>query len=414
MDRDTRLIFVILLLTVILAVFFAHKPTTIEPEESTLSGEIEIGVIAPTIDDLEKYQYLSGLAESQLNKICNESGLNVSFVFTVVSGEGLGAKALEHTQRFHENGVDLLVGGGWSSQLWVMRSFVETRGMVVVSPSSSNPQEPMIKNDSIFRLTPHDYVIGKIMAYVVYDYGVENVVILERDDAWAIGVGDWFINEYTSLGGEVLERVKYPSATSSGFSAYLSRVENILDKKSNHNENSGVFLLSFGETSTILHELEDYPRLVDVTWFSTDAVANQLNIDSVPEEISANIKLISPYHLPVWDNYSSSIAREYHYRFDDNLGFYEANIYDSCMVLGLSIIEAGSTNASNVKEVLPEVAENFNGLTGPCGLDLYGDRLVFRTGLYAFGYLETSFRWVYVGEYHSPSNEVLWETHDIR
>jgi hypothetical protein len=50
MDRDTLLIFGLVLLTVILAVFIAPKPITIEPNDSTLQGEIEIGVIAPTTD----------------------------------------------------------------------------------------------------------------------------------------------------------------------------------------------------------------------------------------------------------------------------------------------------------------------------------------------------------------------------
>lgn len=408
MNRDTGFIFGIILLILTLAIFIAPKPITIEPDEHKLSGEIEIGVISPTKDDLPKYQYLCGLAEERLNKICNESGVNTSYIFTVVSGEGLAAKALEHTQGFHERGVDLLVGGGWSSQLCVMRSYVETREMLVISPSSTNPQEPMIQDDSIFRLTSHDYVTGKIMAHVAYDYGVENMVVLERDDAWAVGIGDLFVDEYEALGGVVLDRVKYPPAQSSDFQEHLDKVENSFGSKSTR-ESMGVFLLSFSETSVILHELEEYPGLANVPWFSTDAVANQLDVDSVPEKISTDIKLISPHHLPVWSNYSSPIAREYHILFDDNLGFYEANIYDSCMVLGLSVLETGSMNASNVKEVLPKVAGDFSGLTGSCGLDKYGDRLDFRTGLYAFGYLETSFRWIYVGEYHSPTNEIIWE-----
>ncbi len=408
MNRDTKLIFGFIILIVFLAVFIAPKSSIIQPEETTLSGEIEIGVISTTSDDLAKYEYLSGLAAGQLNKICNESGLNAYFKFTVVCGEGSAAKALECTQSFHETGVDLLVGGGWSSQLWSMKSYVETRGMLVVSPSSTNPQEPMIQDDSIFRLTPHDYMIGKIMAHVAYDYGVENMIVLERDDAWAVGVGDWFVEEYESLGGDVFERVKYPPATASEFSEYLNKVENSLEEKSIFDEDTGVFLLSFSETSAILNELVGYPSLVNVTWFCTDAVANSLEIDSVSEDILSSVKLVSPLHLPVWDEYSTSVGRDYHDRFGNDLGFYEANIYDSCMVLGLSVIEADSINTSKVMEVLPLVAGDFVGLTGPCGFDMYGDRLDFRTGLYAVGY-DLGLRWMLIGWYYSPTNEIVWE-----
>ncbi len=87
---------------------------------------------------------------------------------------------------------------------------------------------------------------------------------------------------------------------------------------------------------------------------------------------------------------------------------YEANIYDSCMVLGLSVIEAGSLNASNVEQVLPEVADDYVGLTGSCGLDEYGDRVYFRTGLFAIDY-NPSLRWTIVGFYYSPTNEIIWE-----
>jgi ABC-type branched-subunit amino acid transport system substrate-binding protein len=303
MDRDTKLIIGLIILIVFLAVFIVPKQPSIEPDESTLSGEIEIGVISSTLNDVTEYEYLSGLAVEQLNKICNESGLNASFKFIVVSGEGSAAKALEYTQSFHETGVDLLVGGGWSSQLWSMKSYVETRGMLVVSPSSTNPQEPMIQDDSIFRLTPHDYMIGKIMAHVAYDYGVENMIILERDDSWAVGVGDWFVEEYESLGGDVFERVKYPPATASEFSEYLNKVENSLEEKSIFDEDMGVFLLSFSETSAILNELVGYPSLVNVTWFSTDAVANSLEIDSVSEDI---FQALSWFHLFIF-HYGTSI-----------------------------------------------------------------------------------------------------------
>ena len=148
---------------------------------------------------------------------------------------------------------------------------------------------------------------------------------------------------------------------------------------------------------------------MNVTWFSTDAVANSLEIEQLPPDISTSVKLVSPQHLPVWSNHSSTIASDYHTQFEAHLGFYEANIYDSCMILCLSVIEVGSDDPSLVEEVLPGVAENFIGLTGPCGLDQYGDRLHYNTGLYAIEY-DPGLRWMLVGYYHSPINEVTWES----
>jgi ABC-type branched-subunit amino acid transport system substrate-binding protein len=263
----------------------------------------------------------------------------------------------------------------------------------------------MIQDDSIFRLAPHDFVIGKIMAHVVFDYGIESIVILERDDTWASGVGDWFVEEYESLGAHIIDRVEYPASTTK-FSNYLNKIEYDL-VKSNF-EKPGIFLLSSIETSTILNELVNHQSLVDVTWFGSEKMINSIKLDSVPEDILSNVKLISPQYLPAWDTNSLSIAQSYQNRFGEDPSFYDANIYDSCMVLGLSVIEIRSANAGSVAQVLPNIANNYTGLTGSCGLDEYGDRKNFRTGIFTIGY-GANLKWLYIGYLESPDNKVIWE-----
>lgn len=114
--------------------------------------------------------------------------------------------------------------------------------------------------------------------------------------------------------------------------------------------------------------------MVDLTWFST--VANQLDVNRCRSYILGyQVDIASSFTCV--DNYSSSIAREYHSRFGDKLCFHEAKVYDSYIVLGLSVLEASSMNVNNVREVLPGVAEDFVSLTGSCGLDTYGDSLDF-------------------------------------
>jgi hypothetical protein len=100
--------------------------------------------------------------------------------------------------------------------------------------------------------------------------------------------------------------------------------------------------------------------------------------------------------------------RRNHDQIGNYLDFYDANIYDACMVLGLSAIKADSVNASQVREVLPAVSENYNGLTGSCGLDENGDRRVFHAGLYGIGY-DPNLRWMLYGYYDSPENRITWD-----
>jgi branched-chain amino acid transport system substrate-binding protein len=364
-------------------------------------------VISTTDEDLSKYEYLSTHAQKDLNEYCNKSGINTTFIFSVYSGEASAAKPLDIILNQHKQGKDLFVGGGWSSQLFVLRSFINDNKIIVVSPSSRNPQEAMLQDDYIYRLSIHDFISGTIVAHVADNIGVEKMLIIERRDSWALGVGNWFVDEYSLLGGETVGRIQYPSETHE-FIEILDEAEEYLEQVSGESPDAsvGVFLLAFDESVDMLSELDHYPLLSNVTWFGSEANANSLPIS--PELYPASmVKLISPMPLPIWSEKSREVARDYHEEFGSVLGFYDANIYDSCMVLGLSVIEADSVNASLVREVLSEVSGSFNGFTGPCGLDENGNRLVFHAGLYGIGY-DPELRWMLLGYYDSPENVVTW------
>lgn len=65
-------------------------------------------------------------------------------------------------------------------------------------------------------------------------------------------------------------------------------------------------------------------------------------------------------------------------------------------------------DASQIREILPSVSSDYFGLTGYCGLDVYGDRQEFQMGLYGYGY-DPNPRWILVGYFYSPENTVIWE-----
>lgn len=371
-------------------------------ENLALSGVVQIGVISPTDADLPKYVYMAELAETDINSYCVESGYNISFKFLTFSANGMAASALEVTQSLHNAGIDLVVGGGWSSQLCVMRSYVNDNEILVISPSSTNPQEFSLQNDYIYRLCTHDFMIGRIMVEVSESLGLDKVLIIERGDSWAEGVGNWFSREYS---GEMIGRVRYASEIST-FNEVLDEAENLLSDEVSGSE-IGVFLIAFKESNDILAELIHYPKLSNVTWIGAKPFVITFNPTGL-ESITEKIRLISPLIMPVPSDRLDTITEDYQAEVDDVLDFYDASIYDSCMVLGHSVIAAESIDACMVREILPGVAEEYVGLTGPCGLDVNGDRRVFQMGLHELC-VKPFLSWKLVGYYDSTNGLVSWE-----
>jgi len=69
---------------------------------------------------------------------------------------------------------------------------------------------------------------------------------------------------------------------------------------------------------------------------------------------------------------------------NETLGYDEANIYNIAWIYALTVIEAGGTDADDIKAILPEVASVYTGITGNCSLDSNGDRNTAVYGVYRF------------------------------
>jgi len=399
---DGEKIIALTLGVVFLLVFVS--PETSVPE---LSGQkVEIVVVSPTLEDHPKYEYLAKLAEHDLNQYCSASGLNTSFRFELFSANSSMAQHYEIVFDKHFEGVDLFVGGGWSSYLFILYSFIEDNRVLIVSPSAKNPQ--LALDDHIYLLGIQDFDSAEIMAHTSLGYGIDKTLVIERGDSWGAGLGDQFSETNRRLGGEILGRIRYALDSETGIIDGLSEAEQVMQEAILNSPNStyGVFLLSFGESVDIFQELESYPTLSSVKWFGHELLVNDVDLTELLVE-APMVEFIAPSPIPVWGEWSLEIALDYYAETGDELGFYEANIYDSCMVLGLSVLEADSVNASLVREEIIGVADDYVGLTGPCGLDESGTRHVYHIGLFEI-VSDPNPRWALIGEYDSSNHAITW------
>ena len=385
-----------LIIGLVLIIIFISPQT----ETPNLSGEIvEITVISPTSEDYPKYKYLTGLAENALNEYCTDIRLNTTFHLTLYNANRSVAHHYDIVTMKHNKGVDLVVGGGWSSYLTAIKSYLDDNHVLIISPSATTPM--LDQDDYIYRLSVPDINSGKITAHVANSLGVNRMVVIDRGDNWARINADLFNETYYWLGYETIGRVTY-TGDIADYTPVLNSAEQIIEETISKQPDSkiGVFLLAYSESLEILSELDAYPLLSNATWFSTDVLPTDIVI---PDNftVASKIALISPKPSVAWNAWSTNIASEYYAATGDTLDFTDANVYDSCVVLGLSVIEADSVNASQVREEIVPVAEEYHGLTGFCGLDENGDRRVYLAGLYR---VDENLDWGLFNYYSSENN----------
>jgi ABC-type branched-subunit amino acid transport system substrate-binding protein len=385
--------------------------TYTEVEEGGAAPPVRIGVMSTTQESDPKYRLLARLAEDEINAYCNESGVDHRFQFVFKCAGGHAANSRELTEQYHHEGIDLVIGYGWSSFLCSgTRPYAEESGMVLMSPSSTSPI--YATEDNVFRLCPHDGMVIRPLVRMILSRGVSEVVILQRGDAWGDMLAEGFQEVYEGMGGRVVNTIRYKGETTG--TEFLYHVEEVDDALREAVErvgagHSGVLLLGFSESTDILQAGGGYPILMNVTWFTTGDTSRSNRIRTEAGEEAARVRLIGPNPALEDTDVYRRVNEAYSALFNESLGFYEANIYDCCWVMALSVIEAGSTDGSAVMDVLLEVAANYTGASGNCHLDSNGDRDAVDYSLWGVFEVGGGYESLVCGTYCHDSDDVEWD-----
>ena len=376
--------------------------------ESFETGLVTIEVITATSEDFDDYvPYVEEIIEPDLNYLSWRMGSDIFFDFEVRDAHGQAAMHLEEVQYLHSKGINLIIGGMWSSQACAALSYCNDNGVIIFSPSSESPLAAM-QDDNLFRLAPTAIDQAPIIAKILHDKGVEAVVLVQRRDSWADAIHDTLEETYAFLGGVIVNRIIYPGECAE-FSDYLEAAEAAaLEAVSKYGWGKvAVELVSFGEDVTILQQAKDYPTLYNLTWYGTDGNYNSQDlIDEAPEEVE-HLKLytLTPA-VPHSEEYRK-VAYKYENIIETPFTYYLANSYDIAMILGKAVIEADSIDPQVLKPKIAEVAEDHIGITGLCRLNEADDRYTANYGIYRYCKREGELVCWQVGLY-SDTGEVAW------
>lgn len=422
LDRNRVALGVMLALTLVGAVIVATRNPDVETTQEIQVEEeppVRIGVVSPTQESDSGYRFLARLAESEINAYCNESGINYNFEFVFGCAGGMAQGAQDETRKLHGLGANLSVGYGWSSQLCASYNhFGEKHGMTFISTGSTSPASCCRKEDRAFRLHPYDGESFFPAALMVRSRGVTDVVVLQRGDAWGDHMSEGFGEDYEELGGRIASVIRYDGFIWSEQEEHEGAIRKFMEDAESSlkdvveergTDSVAVLAASFTEIAEILRRAGEYPTLLNVAWFSPECLSDPSSVIENASEAAAGVGLFGcRIHIP--DNpVHRRVGDAFQAEFGEPLGFIEANVYDGCWIMALSVIEANSTEGVAVYEVLPDVAARYSGVTGRCNLDEYGDRIEMDYDIWGYFHVDGACESLRCGTYRCESDEIVWD-----
>jgi ABC-type branched-subunit amino acid transport system substrate-binding protein len=310
---------------------------------------------------------------------------------------------------YRQEPVNLLLAGRYSGMAQASLPYCNAFNVLMLSPSSTIPYYLTTEDDNLFRLCPSDAYLGASLAHAVWSKGIEHVAFIQNSNVWGDQLYIQFTKEYTALGGSLTGKpIRYLDYEPHYPEQLLEAENQVTSAISTYGASKvGVVLAAFGEASIILnHVKSSFPNLYGCTWFGADGTARSQDILNGAAEAAAHVKLYSllakENHGPNWDSVASRFANA---APGQPFITYRANEYDIFWIYALSIEKAGSADPMEVKKVLPKVAAKYEGITGNCKLNQYGDRP--NPGFDIWGYVDNPPNCVVSG-YVDVNNNVQW------
>ncbi len=380
-------------------------------EKNPLQGvDVELGYITSAASGLETMvPFLEEIMQADLNEFAEKLGQDTTFTYLIDQADSQAAIHLEKVQSFKSMGIEIFIGGPWSSMAQASLSYVNENDMLMTSSSSTSPMLA-IKDDRLFRTCPTDYVQAPAIAGMLESWGIEAIIIFQRADSWGDGIYNILEQEWTDRGHVIIERVRY-AGEATEYSNYLQTIN---DKIAVAAETYGydaiaVQGMSFSENVVYTTQTVDYPETRKVIWFGCESTGRQQRMLDDAGESCVELRHFSSLMTPAKSWKWESLESRYTALTNTPCGFYTGCDYDAAWVQILSILNTGSIKADDSAEVFIDVSRNYWGATGWVDLDENGDR---KPGVFdIWGYYEKDGEigfqsW---GQYNGVTLEVIWD-----
>ena len=318
--------------------------------------QVKIGTLLSITGDLAPYGGPMQDAATLAIEEVNENGGLLGSQVTLISEDSQTSEiaAVDGANKLVKiNKVPAIIGAAGSSISLAFIEITTKNNVVQISPSNTAPDFTTYDdNDFYFRTCPSDALQGKAMAILAMDENYTTASTLVLNNAYGVGFEKVFVAEFESMGGKILDRVKYdPAAT-----IFDSEIE--LASKNNPDV---IILISYPETgSLILKSAYQKGAMDDTEWLLSEGLKDEGLAESVGKDtkgnyIIAGFKGTAPDPTvtgPAYQTFNDAYMAKYGIETTT----FTANTYDAAAVIALAIEKAGSVDGIAIRDNIRAVA----------------------------------------------------------
>jgi branched-chain amino acid transport system substrate-binding protein len=379
------------------------------------AGEIRIGALLSLTgggySTGQSSQISLDMARQDIMTYLKALAIDKTVTLEVVDTKTDTAEALKQLKALYEKGIRLVIGPYSSAEVEAIKSFADSHGILIVSPSSV-AVSLAIPNDNIFRFVSSDVIQGKAMTKMLLEDKIKTIVPLVRDDLWGRDLLVSTRTDFTAAGGTVQTPVMFPPQTTEVFPLLSKLDSNVAAELKHHGPTEvAVYLLTLSEGSLFLHEAKNLANLNNVFWYGSSAFAQNASMltDSTAGGFASRHGLPCPIFglddaaKDKWQPLSNRIQAETGHVPDS----YAFTAYDALWVSVLSYLKAGiSPDIEFLKSVFMLESDNFFGVSGNTALDVNGDRAIGNYDFWAVKRDANGYSWKKVAKYNSMTDQL--------
>ena len=253
-----------------------------------------------------------------------------------------------------------ILGPMWSSCVLAVAPIVESKGVVILSPTASSPKITYA-GDYIFRNTYSDAIEGAKTAEFAskeLKYGKAGILFINND--YGVGLKDAFKRKFEELGGKIVIDEGYDPKTTD-FRTILVKVK--------ERSPEVIYIAGYSEMGQLLRQMRETGIKIPVLSCIMFEISD---IAKVAGKAAEGVIYAYPSYDPEKGN---EITLKFAKKFKEKYGTLPdpeaAFSYDAVKILALAM-EKGGFTSEDIKNALYKI-KGYNGVTGKTSFDENGD-----------------------------------------